>query len=220
MITSPHTWKVFFKEHETKDSNNQEMKSLFDQFKTTKSVASCWETAKQEKMVAFLCKAPYEEGLVLIHNLTTIGGDRLNPIALNAAVIGVGIDAFISQVDSPSLFKNNLTTFFPPPWKDIEDAASIQDLTNLAPAPSSSPNNPKIMIRNCVPIPPFAFDIISEMDLKSPMSVLQNVLVEMKKFDARAGFTRSINGVEVLMRYKDMQRPEGFDVERVAPQSA
>ena len=125
MSSLPNTWKVFFKEHDTKESNNQEMKSLFDQFKTPKSGASCWETAKQEKMVAFLCKAPYEEGLVLIHNLTTIGGDRLNPIVLNAAVIGVGIDAFISQVDSLSLFKNHLTTFSPPPWKDIEDATSL-----------------------------------------------------------------------------------------------
>lgn len=45
------------------------------------------------------------------------------------------------------------------------------------------------------------------------------VEVEMKKFEPRAGFTRSINGVEVLMRYKDMQRPEGFDVDRVPPLS-
>jgi hypothetical protein len=43
--------------------------------------------------------------------------------------------------------------------------------------------------------------------------------LEMKKFEPRAGFTRSINGVEVLMRYKDMQRPEGFDVDRVTPLS-
>ena len=154
------------------------MKSLFDQFKNPKSVASCWETAKQEKMVSFFCKAPYDEGLVLIHNLTTIGGDR------NTAVIGVGIDAFISQVDSLSLYKNNVATFSTPPWKDIENDTSIQDLLNLEPSPSSSPGNPKIIIRNCVPIPPFAFDILSEMDLKSPMSVLQNILVEMRKFDA------------------------------------
>ena len=125
MLTSPHTWKAFFKEYETKDSNNQEMKSLFDQFKTPKSVASCSETAKQEEMVSFLCKAPYGEDLVVIHNFTTIGGDRLNPNVLNVAVIGVGIDAFISQVDSLSLYKNTLTTFSPPPWKDIEDATSI-----------------------------------------------------------------------------------------------
>lgn len=46
------------------------------------------------------------------------------------------------------------------------------------------------------------------------------VEVEVFKFEPRAGFTRSINGVEVLMRYKDMQRPEGFDVERVSPLSA
>ena len=125
MSTSPHTWKAFFKEHETKDTNNQELKSLFDQLKTPKSVASWWETAKQEKMVSFLCKAHYGEGLVLIHNITTIGGGRLNSTVLNAAVIGVDIDAFISQVDSLSLFKNHLTTFSPPPWKDIEDATSL-----------------------------------------------------------------------------------------------
>ena len=46
------------------------------------------------------------------------------------------------------------------------------------------------------------------------------VEVEMFKFEPRAAFKRSINGVEVLMRYKDMQRPERFDVERVAPLSA
>ena len=46
------------------------------------------------------------------------------------------------------------------------------------------------------------------------------VEVEMFKFEPRAGFMRSINGVEVLMRYKDMERPQGFDVERVSPLSA
>ena len=101
---------------------------------------------------------------------------------MNAAVIGVDIDAFISQVDSLSLYKNNITTFSP--WKDIEEATSIQDLLNLAPSPPSSPNSLKIIIRNCVPIPPFAFDIISEMEMKALVSVLQNILVEMKKFDA------------------------------------
>ena len=111
MLSSPHTLKTFFKEHETKGYNNQEMKSFFDQCKTPKSVVSWRETAKQEKIVSFLCKSPYGEGLVLIHNLTTIGGDRLNPTVMNAAVIGVDIDAFISQVDSLSLYKNNITTF-------------------------------------------------------------------------------------------------------------
>ena len=119
------------------------MKFLFDQFKMPKSVASYWETAKQEKIVSFLCKALYGEGLVLIHNFTTIGGDRLNPTVLNAAIIGVGIDAFISQVDSPYLYKNDLTTFSPPPWKDIEDTTSIQDLLNLAPSPSFPPTIPR-----------------------------------------------------------------------------
>ena len=46
------------------------------------------------------------------------------------------------------------------------------------------------------------------------------VEVEMFKFEPRAGFKRSINGVEVLIRYKDMERPQGFDVERVSPLSA
>ena len=43
--------------------------------------------------------------------------------------------------------------------------------------------------------------------------------VEMGKFESRAGFTRSINGAEVVMRNRDMERPEGFDVERLAPLS-
>ena len=103
---------------------------------------------------------------------------------MNADVIGVGIEAFISQVEFLSLCKNNLATFFPSPWKDIEDATSIQDLLALSPSPSASPNNPKILIGNSVPIPPFVFDIISKMDLKSPMSILQSILIEMKDFDA------------------------------------
>ena len=44
--------------------------------------------------------------------------------------------------------------------------------------------------------------------------------VAMGKLDPKAGFTRSINGAEVLMRYRDMERPEGFDVDRIAPLSA
>ena len=43
------------------------------------------------------------------------------------------------------------------------------------------------------------------------------VEVECKKKDERAGFARSLNGVEVLTRYRDMERPEGIQIERVAP---
>ena len=143
MTSTPHTWKMFFKEHETKESNNKEMKSLIDQFKNPKSVSSCWETVKQEKMVAFLCKAPYNEELVLIHNLTSMSGYHLNPTVMHTAVIGVDIDAFISQVDSLSLFKSNVTTFFPPLWKDTTEAVSIQDLLNLSQSSSTSANNPR-----------------------------------------------------------------------------
>lgn len=44
--------------------------------------------------------------------------------------------------------------------------------------------------------------------------------VEAKKMAPEAGFTRSINGVEVQTRYKDFVRPEGIEgVSRVAPQA-
>ena len=59
---------------------------------------------------------------------------------------------------------------------------------------------------------------------KLPLDLLKrgdNVLeVECKKFEPRAGFTRSINGVEIQTRYRDMERPQGFDVARIAPLSA
>jgi hypothetical protein len=58
---------------------------------------------------------------------------------------------------------------------------------------------------------------------KLPLDLLKRgdnlVEVTVRKFEPRAGFTRSISGVEVLTRYKDPVRPEGFGVERVAPQS-
>ena len=41
--------------------------------------------------------------------------------------------------------------------------------------------------------------------------------IEVKKLQARAGFVRSINGAEILVRYKDFVRPEGLELERVAP---
>jgi len=35
--------------------------------------------------------------------------------------------------------------------------------------------------------------------------------------DSRAGFARSVNGAEILVRYKDFVRPEGLERERIAP---
>lgn len=43
------------------------------------------------------------------------------------------------------------------------------------------------------------------------------VEIEVKKLAARAGFARSINGAEILVRYKDFVRPEGLGRERIAP---
>ena len=43
------------------------------------------------------------------------------------------------------------------------------------------------------------------------------VEIEVKKLEARAGFARSINGAEILVRYKDFVRPEGLGRERIAP---
>ena len=43
------------------------------------------------------------------------------------------------------------------------------------------------------------------------------VEVECRRLDRRAGFVRSLNGVELLLRYRDFERPEGLDVERIAP---
>ena len=43
------------------------------------------------------------------------------------------------------------------------------------------------------------------------------VEIEVKKLEARAGFVRSINGAEILLRYKDFVRPEGLGRERIAP---
>jgi hypothetical protein len=45
------------------------------------------------------------------------------------------------------------------------------------------------------------------------------VEVEVKRMDKSAGFTRSLNGVEVRTRYKDFARPEGLEVERLVPLS-
>ena len=51
-------------------------------------------------------------------------------------------------------------------------------------------------------------------DLKPGENLLE---VECRRMDKRAGFTRSVNGVEVLTRFRDMERPEGRGIERVAP---
>jgi hypothetical protein len=41
--------------------------------------------------------------------------------------------------------------------------------------------------------------------------------VEVRKFDVKAGFERSVNGVEIQTRYNDFVRPEGLEIERIAP---
>jgi len=53
-------------------------------------------------------------------------------------------------------------------------------------------------------------------DVKRGENLLE---IETKKQAPKADFARSVNGVEILMRYKDYVRPEGFDVERVNPMS-
>ena len=51
-------------------------------------------------------------------------------------------------------------------------------------------------------------------DLKRGENILE---IETKGLTETAGFTRSLNGVEVQTRHKDFLRPEGLEVERVAP---
>ena len=41
--------------------------------------------------------------------------------------------------------------------------------------------------------------------------------VESRRFSKAAGFTRSVNGVEIQTRYKDFLRPEGLGLQRVPP---
>ena len=38
-----------------------------------------------------------------------------------------------------------------------------------------------------------------------------------RRLTKTAGFTRSLNGVEIQTRYRDFLRPEGLEVERIAP---
>ena len=44
-------------------------------------------------------------------------------------------------------------------------------------------------------------------DVKQGENIIE---AECRKHDKRAGFTRSLNGVDIVMRYRDMERPEGL----------
>jgi hypothetical protein len=46
---------------------------------------------------------------------------------------------------------------------------------------------------------------------------LNRIEIDVKHLDEKAGFARSINGVELLLRYKDFVRPEGLMREHVQP---
>ena len=49
-------------------------------------------------------------------------------------------------------------------------------------------------------------------DVKQGENIVE---VECRRQDPRGGFARSVNGVEVLMRYRDMERPEGLSMSRI-----
>ena len=51
-------------------------------------------------------------------------------------------------------------------------------------------------------------------DLKRGENTLE---IEVRKLDKKAGFTRSLNGLEIKTRYKDFVRPEGLQMERIDP---
>ena len=51
-------------------------------------------------------------------------------------------------------------------------------------------------------------------DLKRGENVLE---VACRRKDRRAAFKRSLNGVEIFTRYRDMERPEGLGIERIEP---
>ncbi len=53
-------------------------------------------------------------------------------------------------------------------------------------------------------------------DLQAGENVIE---IECRRFDAKAGFARSLNGLEIKTRYRDFVRPEGMSMERVAPPS-
>ena len=43
--------------------------------------------------------------------------------------------------------------------------------------------------------------------------------IEITRKEKTAGFARTVNGVEVMTRYKDPERPEGLNPSRVVPPS-
>ena len=45
------------------------------------------------------------------------------------------------------------------------------------------------------------------------------VEVEVRRLEPRATFTRSLSGVELYMRYRDMERPLGLQQDRIGPKS-
>jgi hypothetical protein len=48
----------------------------------------------------------------------------------------------------------------------------------------------------------------------------ENVIeIECREFEKRAGFTRSLNGVEMWVRYKEFERPQGLQVPVIEPRS-
>jgi len=58
-----------------------------------------------------------------------------------------------------------------------------------------------------------------KLELDDVKTGSNRIEVQVKKTDKRAGFTRSLIGVEILTRFKDFVRPEAFDMHRVAPKS-
>ena len=59
------------------------------------------------------------------------------------------------------------------------------------------------------------FEFVLELDdIKQGYNVLE---IETRSQEKTAGFTRSVNGVEVRVRYKEFERPFGLSVERVSP---
>lgn len=56
--------------------------------------------------------------------------------------------------------------------------------------------------------------VLDPNDLRQGCNSLE---IETKRQEPTAGFTRSVNGVEIRVRYKEFERPVGIDVERVAP---
>jgi hypothetical protein len=49
-------------------------------------------------------------------------------------------------------------------------------------------------------------------DVKQGENIIE---AECRKHDKRAGFTRSLNGVDIVMRYRDMERPEGLSMSHI-----